>query len=336
QSSGGVRGAVARLAEEAYARLDPQEQDTARAIMLRLCSGEAAAVVRRRVPLAELDPDRDERIAEVLAILTDARLLTTSDGTVEVAHEALLREWPRMQSWLEEDMEGRRMQVHLAAASREWEARGRDPAELYRGARLSAALDWTARHATQLSALERGFVAASRAESGRQLRRLRILLAGVAVLLVAAVAAGIGALVLRQNAQDTARVEKSRALASKSQAQLTVDPERSILLAVAAVRTASTPDAVFALRRALDDSPLRARMPSVGQQTINFWGPSISYSPDGKRLAEGSQDGYVRIFKAASGRLLRSIHIGGQTPIVQYSPDGSALAVGGEHGVRII
>jgi WD40 repeat protein/DNA-binding SARP family transcriptional activator len=336
RSSGGVRGAVARLAEQAYARLDERERDTARALMLRLCSGEAAAVVRRRVPLAELDADRDERVAEVLAILTDARLLTTSDGTVEVAHEALLREWPRLQSWLEEDMEGRRMQVHLAAASREWEERGRDPAELYRGARLSAVLDWTARDATQLSGLEREFVAASRAESGRQLRRLRILLAGVAVLLVAAVAAGIGALVLRQHAQDTARAEKSHALAGESQAQLSVDPERSILLAVAAVREAPTPEAVFALRRALDDSPLRARMPSVGQQTVNFWGPSISYSPDGARLAEGSQDGYVRIFEAGSGRLLRSIHIGGQAPIVQYSPDGSALAVGGERGVRIV
>lgn len=336
RSSGGVRGAVARLAEQAYARLDGQEQDTARAIMLRLCSGEAATVVRRRVPLAELDADRDERVAQVLAILTDARLLTTSDGTVEVAHEALLREWPRLQSWLEEDLEGRRMHLHLAAASREWEARGRDPAELYRGARLSAALDWTARHTSQLSGLEREFVAASRAESGRQLRRLRILLAGVAVLLVAAVAAGIGALVLRQRAQDTARVEKSRALATVSQAQLSVDPERSILLGMAAVREAPTPDAVFALRRALDDSPLRARMPSVGQQTVNFWGPSISYSPDGARLAEGSQDGYVRIFEAGSGSVLRSIHISGQVPIVRYSPDGSALAVGGSRDVRIV
>src|SRR5207237_898835 len=159
-----------------------QEKDTARALMLRLCSGEAATVVRRRVPLAELDADRDERVAEVLAILTDARLLTTSDGTVEVAHEALLREWPRLQSWLEEDLEGRRMHLHLAAASREWEARGRDPADLYRGARLSAALDWTARHATQLGGPEREFVAAGRAESGRQDRRFGIQRAGSGVL----------------------------------------------------------------------------------------------------------------------------------------------------------
>ena len=47
--------------------------------------------VRRRVPLAELEPHGD-----VIAALADRRLLTISAGTVEVAHEALLREWPRL------------------------------------------------------------------------------------------------------------------------------------------------------------------------------------------------------------------------------------------------
>jgi WD40 repeat protein len=77
-------------------------------------------------------------------------------------------------------------------------------------------------------------------------------------------------------------------------------------------------------------------MPSVGQQPLPWWGPQISYSPDGRRLAEGSQDGTVRIFEQASGRLLRSIQIGGQAPIVQYSPNGRWLAVGGSRGVRIV
>src|SRR5438128_5949161 len=77
-------------------------------------------------------------------------------------------------------------------------------------------------------------------------------------------------------------------------------------------------------------------MRTVGRQTLPFWGRPISCGPDGKRLAEGSQDGTVRIFEPASGRLLGSIHIGGQAPIVQFSPDGSALAVGGSRGVRIV
>ena len=65
-------------------------------------------------------------------------------GAVEVAHEALLREWPRLRGWLEEDAEGRRLHQHLIYAARDWEASGRDRGELYRGARLVSALDWVA------------------------------------------------------------------------------------------------------------------------------------------------------------------------------------------------
>ncbi|MBV8221269.1 MAG: AfsR/SARP family transcriptional regulator, partial [Solirubrobacterales bacterium] len=301
--SGGVRGAVARLAEQAYGRLDESEQDATRAIMLRLCSGEGATVARRRVPLAELDADRNDRASRVLAILTDARLLTASDGTVEVAHEALLREWPRLQGWLEEDREGRRLYTHLGAAAREWAARDRDPSELYRGARLSAALEWTAHHATQLSEREREFVDASRAANERQLRGLRMLLAGVAVLLALAIAAGVVALVQRQDAQDTARAARSLAIAGESQAQLSVDPERSILLAMAAVRESPTPEALFALRRALDVSPLRWRLASAGAWQGFLGGEEfVSYSPDGRQIAEGSMSDTIRIFDAADGR----------------------------------
>jgi WD40 repeat protein/DNA-binding SARP family transcriptional activator len=337
--SGGVRGAVARLAEQAYARLDESGQDATRAIMLRLCSGEGATVARRRVPLAELDADRNDRVAHVLTILTDARLLTASDGTVEVAHEALLREWPRLQGWLDEDREGRRLHAHLAETAREWTARDRDPAELYRGARLSAALEWTAHHATQLSEREREFLDASRAANERQLRRLRMLLAGVAVLLAVAVAAGIVALVQRQDARATARAAKSRALAGASEAQLSVDPERSILLAMAAARSSPTADALFALRRALDVSPLQRRLASAGPwQGFLGGGQFVSYSPDGRQIAEGSMTGAIRIFDAASGRLERRIRIAGvaNAPFVGYSPNGALLAVGTNRDVRIL
>jgi WD40 repeat protein/DNA-binding SARP family transcriptional activator len=337
--SGGVRGAVARLAEQAYARLDESERKATRALMLRLSSGDAANVVRRRVPLAELNADHDERVARVLAILTDARLLTVSDGTVEVAHEALLREWPRLRGWLEEDREGRRLHTHLAAAAREWTARDRDPAELYRGARLSAALEWAAHHATQLSDREREFIDASRAQAGRQLRRLRMLLGGVAVLLAVAIAAGVVALVQRADARETARVARSRAIAGESAAQLSVDPERSILLGAAAVREAPTAEALFALQRALDVSPLRLRLKSLApDRDWSGAGEFLDYSPDGRQIAEGTAVGIIQIFDAASGRVQRRIRIPGVWSIadVAYSPNGALLAVATNRDVRIL
>jgi DNA-binding SARP family transcriptional activator len=106
--AGGVHGAVARLAERAWQQLDPGQQQTARRILLRLAGpGEGEAVVRRRVPRAEFTASGDERGQVVLDALADQRLLTTGEETVEVAHEALLREWPRLRGWLEEDVQGR-------------------------------------------------------------------------------------------------------------------------------------------------------------------------------------------------------------------------------------
>ena len=62
-------------------------------------------------------------------------------GTDEavVAYEALLREWPRLRAWLDEDREGRRLHHQLTEAASGWESEGRDPAALYRGSRLAAA-----------------------------------------------------------------------------------------------------------------------------------------------------------------------------------------------------
>ena len=161
-ASGGVSGAVARLAERAYRRLSEPQRERARAIFLRLADAEEAAPVRRRVPLSELEVERDEDAADALAVLTDSRLVTVDEGTVEVAHEALLSEWPRLRGWLEEDAEGRRLHQHLIQAATEWQGSGREPAELYRGARLASALEWAAEHEREPNELERAFLDESR------------------------------------------------------------------------------------------------------------------------------------------------------------------------------
>ena len=126
RASGGVRGAVARLAEDAYNQLGKDERRIARGLMLRLASGEDGTLARRRVPIGELE--RITGASPVLAKLTDARLLTVSDGEAELSHEAVLREWPRYRAWLDEDRIGRRLHAHLTTAARDWDARGRTPA----------------------------------------------------------------------------------------------------------------------------------------------------------------------------------------------------------------
>jgi WD40 repeat protein/class 3 adenylate cyclase len=342
ETTGGVRGAVSRLAETSYEQLSPAEQEAARRVFLRLvASGEGETVTRRRVELDEFDPARDPDAAAVLTRLTQDRLLTKTEDTVEVAHEALLREWPRLRAWLQEDVQGHQLRQHLTHAAQQWEETGREASEVYRGARLSAALDWAATRGPDLNEQERDFLSESRQASDREAerqrrtnRRLRGLLVGTAVFLVVALVAGGLALVQRGRAQDEAvraenqaRIATARELAAAAVANLDVDPERSILLALAAVDATWKADqpvvrqAEEALHRSLEESRVVLTVPQGG---------SVAISDEGTRFATTGEDGTATVWETNTGRRLLTLrgHKGGVNGIA-YSPDGSLLATTG-------
>ena len=153
--------------------LTPAQQQIARSIFLRLTElGEGTQDTRRRVSIHELLPpgpaEDAEQIQDVLVKLADARLITTSEGMVEVAHEALIREWPQLREWLAQDREGLRLHRHLTEAAGEWERLARDPGALYRGTRLAQALEWAGANPRQLNAQEQAFLEASREAAERE------------------------------------------------------------------------------------------------------------------------------------------------------------------------
>jgi len=178
QASGGLRGAIAKTAETTFKQLTTEQQAIARNIFLRLTEvSERAAeeylapfYTRRRATLAELTPSpADVPLARtVLTRLADARLVTVSQDTAEVAHEALIQEWSRLRRWLEENRAGLRVHRHLTETAQEWERLGRDAGGLYRGTRLAQSLEWAAVHAEDLNLQERSFLEASRAEEQAQ------------------------------------------------------------------------------------------------------------------------------------------------------------------------
>jgi WD40 repeat protein/DNA-binding SARP family transcriptional activator len=339
QQAGGVRGAVARLAERAWQQLDPDQQAVARRILLRLAGpGEGEAVVRRRVALSEFTPGGDERGRVVLDALADQRLLTKGEDSVEVAHEALLREWPRLRGWLEEDVQGRALHRHLIGAAREWEAAGRDPGELYRGARLTGALDWAREHHADLNQLEREFLDASRAAAEREVadarrraereartsRRLRGLLAGLAAVLVLALAASGFALALRGRANRQALVAQRQTQVAESrrlgaQVLLQSDLDRSLLLAAEAVRLDDSVDTRSALLTTLLRSPQALRvLHGDGNQLQN-----LTASPDGRTLAAVDSAGETYLWDTRTGRRLPGPP---GRDVVAFSRDGRLLA----------
>ena len=234
---------------------------------------------------------------------------------VEVAHEALLREWPRVRVWLEDDREGRRRHRQLAEAAAAWGAGGRDPAGLYRGTRLAAAQERVSVHPEDANGLELEFIDASLAEQDAELRsagrrrRLRRLTVGVALVAVVALLAGGVALVQRAHADQKAAAARRAAtaadagrLAARAQALPINQLDLAMLLAVQGRHLQRSATTDGALEAVLVHTP-----PGL-DRTVEFGAPAVCglLSLDGRFVASGTVDGYTHLIDVASGRTLRT------------------------------
>lgn len=181
---GGGRLALANSADALYDGLIPEEQITARRILLRLVrAGDGLEITSSRVRLDSLyrSGEADDRVDRVLAKLISARLVrltpgeVTSDTQVEVAHEALVRNWPRLVAWLEEDREIIRQRQRLTDAAQHWAMLDGDAGALLSETLLQEATRFLDVTGVALSGLELEFLQASRqaivAERERELAR---------------------------------------------------------------------------------------------------------------------------------------------------------------------
>ena len=179
--SGGVRGAIAQTAEAVFQqRLTPEQRPVARMIFVRLAElGEDSHDTRRRADFSELiTRSTDELVIQaVINILAEARLITTGTlppgetQVVEVAHEALIREWPTLREWLDENREGLILHRQLTADTNDWLKLERDPGALYRGARLGQMQAWAEGYSGELSLLEQEFLDASRSNERQEIEQ---------------------------------------------------------------------------------------------------------------------------------------------------------------------
>ena len=348
---GGLSGAIASRAEALYQSLDHDDRAAVRRLFHQLVvvnvDGEPT---RRRATRAEVSAG-DQGSDRLIDRWADARLLSLDRHrqsrlpTVEPAHEALLREWPRLRRWIEEDRESLLVLGGVREAASSWEELDHDPGSLYRGARLQVALD--AVDPATLGPRERQFLDASQtaqeaeerefaeriAQTARDNRRLRRQLVLTGVALVIALIGGSVALDQRQDAERERRVAYVRELAAAANASLDEDAERATLIAMEAVAasdaadTAARPEALGALHDALSRSRILLTVPGLGG--------SLDWSADGSIfVTEGPEDsGRIDLRDADTGDSIRS-WTGHEVDInkVTFSPDGAQLATGGDDG----
>jgi WD40 repeat protein len=350
-ATGGVVGALGHRAEELYGRLDSRAQAACRQVFLRLVSVDPTGqdtrrrVRRRELRGLELEP---AVLDAILGRYGEHRLLSfdrdpvTRTPTVEVAHEAILGQWDRLRTWIDERREDLLLHRRLVEAVAEWDDAGRDPEYLPREGRLAQFEAWAEATDLALTAGEREFLAEARAATDaaarRQARRRRAILAGFAVLAAAASLLAAFALVLRGHARDEARLQKARQLAASAEANLDVDPELSILLAIESAETTRRHDGTVlreteqALHDALAADRVLTAVSGVGRG--KGLGHVADFAPDGATFVAANAKGDTASLRdAATGKRLATLEgHSGQVLAVGYSPKGGVVATGAEDG----
>jgi WD40 repeat protein/DNA-binding SARP family transcriptional activator/class 3 adenylate cyclase len=359
QEVGGITGALSTRAERIFESTDQQGRRATKQTFLRLVTlGEGRQDTRRRITRSELDALDVEReaIDRVVDTFGRHRLLTfdrepsTREPTVEIAHEALLSAWGRLRAWIDDAREDLRHERGLARAAAEWRGSDADQSFLMRGARLDQLETWAATSELAIGGPERAYLKASidrrdqeqeeeqrRREREAQIerrsaRRLRGL---VAVFAAAALIAGLLTVVAvnqSDRAEREARMARTRELTAAAVANLEVDPELSVLLAIEAVETTRSsdgsvfPEAEEALHRAVVASRLELEVPGVGG--------SLAWSPTGVFVTEGPENsGMIDIRDDETGESVLSFHgHDGDVHDVAFSSDGSRLASTGDDG----
>ena len=337
EEAGGVAGAVAAHAEQVVAGTIAEGRvDELRSLCTRLVVPSAEGrFVRRAARLDELPAP----LRALVPLLAAGRLVVAaggrSDGSVELAHQALIEHWPRLRAWLEADRAFLAWRSELDAARVRWEAAGHDEGALLRGAALDAADRWLRERPGEVTGAEAEYVRRSRVRQRREVRRWRVVAAVLAVLVLAA--GTLSVVAVRRGNQVAAQLATANAgtLATQAAARAGRDPVLAAELAAvawhsdpdsAAARTAlgdryaalSGADAVVAGTpggadylgvRADGDTLVVSREPGIvfvqdvlGPDPVSWELPEptgvtkVLPAPDGRRVAVLSGDGALRLW----------------------------------------
>jgi WD40 repeat protein/serine/threonine protein kinase len=361
QASGGVFGALARRADELYAQFDAKGKQIARQLFLRLVTlGEGVEDTRRRVHLAELISIGDDQTLARSVIdgfgryrlLTFDRDPTTREPTVEVAHEALIREWAQMREWLNASREDVRLQRRVAGAAAEWVKTGRDASFLASGVRLQQLEGFATGTDLALTQEERDYIQAGIAQREREQdkerarqqheqrleararNRLRGLVAVFAGAFVIAAILSIFAFNQRQVAQDNA----ATATNALGQAQFEADRSRTQVSVAATSASIARIQQAAAERNAAEANSLR--LSTDAQRALGANDPelALALALEANRIPDPPLQVRQILYRAAYAPGIQRILGNHTAPVraVAYGAEGRVALSGSEDKTAIL
>jgi WD40 repeat protein/serine/threonine protein kinase/class 3 adenylate cyclase len=365
---GGVLGALGLRAEQLYQDLDPNSQNMTRQLFLRLVTlGEGTEDTRRRVLLSEfenltIEESNRKSINIAMEIFSKHRLLTfdrdpqTRSPTIEVAHEALLREWRRLREWSDESRADVRMQRALANSAKDWSEAGKDPSFLMRGARLDQFEAWASSSALVFTIQEQEYLQTSTAErQARQAeeelrqaheraleqRSRRFLRALVGVMLVATVVALILAGLARSSqlkAQSEAQARATQQNIAESEADARAT-QQSIAEAEVSARATQQNIAESERQRAENQAKLafsRELAAAALTNIANDQERAVLLAIQALKEADTQQAEEALHRTVQELRIIRTLERPGSWIGLAWSSDGKRLAASGTTGIVVL
>lgn len=314
ESIGKVHGALAQHAENVMVTIGSDQETIVHEIFRNLMTAQNTRVARDTEELLSVFPKREPAEA-VLRALIDARLLTSFEAKttggdsrrrVEISHESLLSNWPRLVRWQTQDADSAQMRDQLRQASQLWDQRGRSADLLWTGATLLEYQAWRQRYSGRLTAAEEAFAQAMAHQAGKKRRQRRVALATIFVVIIG-VAAALA--VLWRNAsvaRDTAVAQTQRAEARRvlavARSLPDLDPSTKLAYALQSLEFADTPEARQFAMQAMAEGP--------AYRLLRIENISSQMSPDGRWIAVEQPGGSVVL-----------VPQNGSTPIVLNEAD---------------
>lgn len=328
RDTGGIDKAIGQTAQKVYDDMDDAGKLRMRSLLPRMVRlGDDTEDTRRPLHLANLSAH--ER--QILDALAERRLVTISEEHAELAHDAMLYAWPKLQEWIKEDRTALLTAGQLDDAARAWEQAGGGDEYLYPGTRVNTVKDIleSAKTTLFLGETAQRFMNASwnrhlaeqRAARRRQQRRR----AALSVICALVLAAGTVGVIAAREGQDAARstaITQANNLAADAASLVPVDPGLAAQLAVAAYRTSPTPSASSQLYASLQ-TPLDQVLSATGSGVLR-----VAAQSHGPLAAAVDSDRSLRIWDvpgAGQPVLESTLHTSGDAAIT-LAPSRALLA----------